>query len=852
MAFWIVASIADRPARAAARRSAASRTGSLHRARLLPRAMAGMLIAHLGIAVFIFGVDDGQDLRGRARRPDGASATPPTIGDLTFTLRRRARRAGAELPGRAGMVEVSRKGRPVATLHPEKRLYRRQQRPDDRGRDRRGLFRDLYVSLGEPVDGGAWIVRVYVKPFVDWIWGGCLVMALGGLLAAQRPALPRQACGARRDAVDRAWRARHEAILVPHSAGRLPGAGGRARGRPEARSARGAVAADRQAGAGVRPAAARRRRPRRSACDDMRGKVWLLNVWASWCVACREEHPLLVEFAKRRWCRSTASTTRTSARTPLAGCARFGNPYDASLHDLDGRVGIDFGVYGVPETFVIDQNGVIRLQAHRPADARGAGEQDRAAAEEARCLSRCSKAIVALLLALLPRRSAGAKEALPEAADPALEARMTRIAAELRCLVCQNQTIADSNAGLAVDLRREIRAMLRQGKSDAEIIDYMTARYGDFVLYRPPLKSTTALLWFGPAAMLLLGGDGADLRAAPADPARRRRLRARRGRGGRRRTRRAGTRRLGRRGGPHMKRDADFLAEARGRLQQLKSLHDAGRIDAKTFDAERRTIEQEIGAHLLDSPAATPRPRPTTRMVAGLAVAVAAVAVAGYLATGSPGLIAGAAPASSCRRRRARCGRQRCRHRPRADRGDGRQARRPHEGATRRRRGLDHAGPLLHRARPLRRGGARVRPSRRAAAAERVAARRLRRRRRGDPAHRQQPGVDRLDRAGPGDRSRPSEGPGPGRHRRLTTAATTPAPSAAGRRSSSAFRPRANSASRSPAASPMREPGSARRLRLRRRACGAPARPARPRPRPRARRPAPAPPLPRRRWRRPA
>jgi cytochrome c-type biogenesis protein CcmH len=95
-----------------------------------------------------------------------------------------------------------------------------------------------------------------------------------------------------------------------------------------------------------------------------------------------------------------------------------------------------------------------------------------------------------------------------------------------------------------------------------------------------------------------------------------------------------------------MKRDADFLAEARGRLQQLKSLHDAGRIDAKTFDTERRTIEQEIGAHLLDSPAATPRPRPTTRMVAGLAVAVAAVAVAGYMATGSPGLIAGAAPAT--------------------------------------------------------------------------------------------------------------------------------------------------------------------------------------------------------------
>ena len=114
------------------------------------------------------------------------------------------------------------------------------------------------------------------------------------------------------------------------------------------------------------------------------------------------------------------------------------------------------------------------------------------------------KAIVALLLAL-SAALAGAKEALPEAADPALEARMTRITAELRCLVCQNQTIADSNAGLAVDLRRETREMLRQGKSDEEIVAYMTARYGDFVLYRPPLKPTTALLWFGPATMLAIG-----------------------------------------------------------------------------------------------------------------------------------------------------------------------------------------------------------------------------------------------------------------------------------------------------------------------------------------------------------
>ena len=98
-----------------------------------------------------------------------------------------------------------------------------------------------------------------------------------------------------------------------------------------------------------------------------------------------------------------------------------------------------------------------------------------------------------------------AKEAAPEAADPVLEARMVKITSELRCLVCQNQTIADSNASLAVDLRREARALIKQGKSDAEVVDYMTARYGDFVLYRPPLRATTLLLWFGPALMLAGG-----------------------------------------------------------------------------------------------------------------------------------------------------------------------------------------------------------------------------------------------------------------------------------------------------------------------------------------------------------
>ena len=110
-----------------------------------------------------------------------------------------------------------------------------------------------------------------------------------------------------------------------------------------------------------------------------------------------------------------------------------------------------------------------------------------------------------LALALALPLVAGAKEAAPASDDPVLEAKVMRIAAELRCLVCQNQTIADSHADLAIDLRNQVREMLRQGQSEAQILDYMTQRYGDFVLYRPPVKSTTTLLWYGPAA-LLIGG----------------------------------------------------------------------------------------------------------------------------------------------------------------------------------------------------------------------------------------------------------------------------------------------------------------------------------------------------------
>jgi len=99
-----------------------------------------------------------------------------------------------------------------------------------------------------------------------------------------------------------------------------------------------------------------------------------------------------------------------------------------------------------------------------------------------------------------------AQEARPLAENPQAEARLKALAVELRCLVCQNQTLADSNAPLAEDLRREVREMIAKNMSDQEIIDFLVERYGDFVLYRPPLRVTTTLLWIGPFLLLAIGG----------------------------------------------------------------------------------------------------------------------------------------------------------------------------------------------------------------------------------------------------------------------------------------------------------------------------------------------------------
>ena len=108
------------------------------------------------------------------------------------------------------------------------------------------------------------------------------------------------------------------------------------------------------------------------------------------------------------------------------------------------------------------------------------------------------------MLVLLGASTAAAEDATPAAGDPVIETRLREMATELRCLVCQNQSLADSDAPLAIDLRREIRSMMEEGRADAAIIQYLVDRYGDFIRFRPPLKATTVLLWFGPPILIAL------------------------------------------------------------------------------------------------------------------------------------------------------------------------------------------------------------------------------------------------------------------------------------------------------------------------------------------------------------
>ena len=236
---------------------------------------------------------------------------------------------------------------------------------------------------------------------------------------------------------------------------------------------------------------------------DMKGQVWLLNVWASWCVACRQEHPLLVQLARKKVTQIVGLNYKDKPDAAKAWLAQWGDPYDLSVRDLDGRIGIDYGVYGVPETFVIDKNGVIRFKQISRSPRRYWQKKMLPLLEQ---LRRSGAAAWSKETGGSSAGAGGGGRARPtkQALDPLAQRRLVNCPPSCAASFA-NQSIAESNAELAVDLRNQINEQIKAGKSDREIIDFMTTRYGDFVLYQPaPFKAATALLWISPIALLLL------------------------------------------------------------------------------------------------------------------------------------------------------------------------------------------------------------------------------------------------------------------------------------------------------------------------------------------------------------
>ncbi len=183
MAFWVVAALATHlhehvmPA-------GAKLADVPHRLTLIPRATYGMMLAHLGVAVFCFGVAmvKSYEVERDVKMAPGDSTT---VRGYTFTFQGAREVQGPNYAAMQGTIEVTHDGRKVNELHPEKRLYRVQQNTMTEAAIDTGFTRDLYVALGEGIDDGkSWIVRIYLKPFIDWIWGGAFMMAMGGLLAA--------------------------------------------------------------------------------------------------------------------------------------------------------------------------------------------------------------------------------------------------------------------------------------------------------------------------------------------------------------------------------------------------------------------------------------------------------------------------------------------------------------------------------------------------------------------------------------------------------------------------------------------------------------------------------------------
>ncbi len=230
------------------------------------------------------------------------------------------------------------------------------------------------------------------------------------------------------------------------------------------------------------------------------GRPGIINFFASWCLPCVQEAPALAELGRKARLFGIAYKDQPAATSRFLD--RYGDPYRRVGRDAAGTTGIDFGLYGVPETYLVDGSGVVRWRwaGGMSADTLRGELLPRLAGAGMRRLL----VVLVLLMAAAPaaRAVSDPGEMLP---DPRLERRAEAVGEQLRCLVCQNESIEQSDADLAKDLRRIIRQRITAGDSDRQVVGWMVARYGDFVRLSPPFEPITLLLWGAPGIAIATG-----------------------------------------------------------------------------------------------------------------------------------------------------------------------------------------------------------------------------------------------------------------------------------------------------------------------------------------------------------
>lgn len=205
------------------------------------------------------------------------------------------------------------------------------------------------------------------------------------------------------------------------------------------------------------------------------GHVSLLNVWATWCYACSIEHKMLMKIKEQYHIPIYSINYKDDPLAAKGWLQKFGNPYVMTGSDLHGDVAIDLGVYGTPETFVISKEGKIVY--------RHIGIIDQKVWDD--------------VLYPIVKKYEDETTSYPFTSSADTK-RFESLTSEIRCVVCQNQNIADSNAPLANDLRKKVYDMVLDKKSNNEIKDYLVKRYGEFILLQPRFNTTTLILWAFP------------------------------------------------------------------------------------------------------------------------------------------------------------------------------------------------------------------------------------------------------------------------------------------------------------------------------------------------------------------